>query len=323
MPYVRTILGDIDSTLLGVCYAHEHVVIDESYTTQQTPDFLLADVTKIELELADFRAAGGRAMVDSMPGGGAGRNAAKLAKISRQSAVHILCPTGLHLAKYYPADHWALQATEEQLANLLIGEIERGIAANDLSSPDGRTTLSHRAGLIKVAGGLDRLSAHERKLFRAAGRAQRSTGAPILTHTEQGTAALEQIEILAEAGADLSHVVLSHTDRRPEMAYHRQILKSGVKVEYDSAFRWKPGQGNPTLELCCTLLPEFRGQIMLGMDAARSGYWKSFGGSPGLAYLLSEFVPKLRESGIEQRLIDRVFIDTPAETFSFIERKSS
>ena len=33
MSFVRTVLGDIDPADLGVCSAHEHVIIDRSFTT--------------------------------------------------------------------------------------------------------------------------------------------------------------------------------------------------------------------------------------------------------------------------------------------------
>lgn len=318
--FVRTILGDIDPQQLGFCYAHEHVVIDDSYTTGQSPDFLLADVGKIAQELADAKAAGVTAMIDSMPGGGAGRNVLKLAEVSRRSGVHIVCPTGLHLSKYYPPGHWSTRIDEADLAQLFIDEIERGIDANDLAGPQIQRT-PHKAGLIKVAGGRDALNDHERKCFRAAAAAQVATGAPILTHCEEGAAAIEQIELLRSCGADLSHVVLSHTDRKPDLAYHRDVLSSGVCLEYDSAFRWKPGQENHTLRLVVALHEAFPHQILLGMDAARRGYWRCFGGSPGLTYLAGVFVPMLREAGLSQQAVHRIFIDNPKRAYQFVPKE--
>ncbi|EQD47215.1 aryldialkylphosphatase, partial [mine drainage metagenome] len=119
----------------------------------------------------------------------------------------------------------------------------------------------HRAGVIKIASGLDQLNDQEIKVFTAAGLAHQATGCPILTHTEQGTAALEQIRLLADLDVPLRHVCLSHTDRQPDVACHREILSTGVRIEYDSAFRWKPGQPNHTLNLLLSLLPEFPDQI--------------------------------------------------------------
>ncbi|MDD5199167.1 MAG: hypothetical protein PHC88_05130 [Terrimicrobiaceae bacterium] len=80
--FVRTVLGDIESEALGVCYAHEHIIIDRSYPTMMDPDFLLDSTEKAIVELSGFFAQGGRAMVDSMPCD-SGRNVVKLAEISR------------------------------------------------------------------------------------------------------------------------------------------------------------------------------------------------------------------------------------------------
>jgi len=316
MPFIRTILGDIDASQLGVCYAHEHIVIDESYTTEQTPDFLLADVERIVAELQLLRNAGCRSVVDSMPGGGAGRNVMKLAEVSRRSGLNIVSATGLHLSKYYPHGHWGSRLSAHQLAEVFVAEIQQGIDVNDLAGPDVRRS-PHKAGVIKVAGGLDKLSAHERNLFTAAAVAQVQTGCPILTHTEQGTAAIEQIVVLQANGADLSHVVLSHTDRNPDLAYHRKVLSSGVRVEFDSAFRWKPTDRNNTFDVIVELFAEFPNQIMLGMDAARARYWKSFDGGPGLTFLLDTFAPRLRGAGLSEQDLHRIFVSTPASAFAF------
>jgi len=314
MSFIRTVLGDIVPQELGVCYAHEHIVIAPSYPTEKSPDFLLDDVDLITRELQDLHAAGGRAVVDSMPCD-CGRDVLKLAEVSRRSGVHIIAPTGLHLQKYYPHGHWGEKLSIEELEELWRADIEEGIDALDYSGPLVKRT-PHRAGVIKVAGGRDVLSKHERKIFTAAARVQKATGCPILTHCEEGTAGLEQVQVLAEGGADLKHVVLSHMDRNADISAHRQVLEAGANLEYDSAFRWKT-KHNPTLELLIELLPQFPHQLMLGMDAARRSYWKSFGGSPGLSWLLREFVPQLKERGVSDESINRIFVENPARAYAF------
>lgn len=315
MSFVRTVLGDIPAATLGVCYAHEHVIIDQSFTTDTHPDFLLADVEVATRELTAFHAAGGRAMVDAMPCD-SGRNAIKLAELSRRSGVHLVCPTGLHLAKFYDPGHWGNSYSEEELASLFIAEIEIGIDERDYNGPLVRRS-AHRAGLIKIASERT-FNAREEKIFAAAATADRATGCPILTHTEHGELALEQIERLQQAGVNLKHVCLSHTDRKPDLGYHRELLRQGVRVEFDSAFRWQePTQGNPTLELMIALLPEFSTQIMLGMDAARRGYWRSYGGAPGLTFLLTEFSVALRKAGVSEETLQRIFVSNPVATFAF------
>ncbi|MHB1155387.1 MAG: phosphotriesterase family protein [Phycisphaerales bacterium] len=319
--FVRTVLGDIPPDQMGVCYAHEHLIIDAGFTTHQTPDFLLDDVAKCAAELRETYAVGVRTMVDSMPMA-CGRNVLKLAEVSRLSGVQILCPTGIHLAKYYPPGHWSMRVDAGTLAKLFFREITEGIDANDANGPQWRPT-PHRAGLIKVAGGLNQLDAHQRMTFEAAAAAHRLTGAPILTHTEQGTAAMEQIELLRSLGVDPRHLILSHLDRQPDVAYHRDVLQTGVRIEYDSAFRWKNPDDNPTLQLLTALLPQFPDQIVLGMDAARRSYWTSYGGSPGLAFLQTTWTARMKQAGIHDDPIHRVFVTTPADAYSFTAAKES
>ncbi len=316
MSFVRTVLGDIPPANLGVCYAHEHVIIGPSFATHAHPEFLLDDLDRAALELRGFHAAGGRAMIDSMPCD-AGRRVEKLAALSQQTGVHLVCPTGLHLSKYYDPGHWSGTYTEDELAALFIADIREGIDSHDYNGPLLRRT-AHRAGVIKIASG-PAFTAREERIFAAAAQAHRTTGCPILTHTEQGELALEQIDRLARGGVALAHVCLSHTDRQPDPGYHREILARGVRVEFDSAFRWKlpAGARNPTLDLLLALLPEFPDQIMLGMDAARPAYWRSHGGSPGLTFLLTEFSATLRAAGVSTAALHRIFVTTPAATFAF------
>lgn len=316
MAFLRTVWGDIQSQDVGVCYAHEHVIIDSSFTTFLEPQFLIDSVEKAVIDVAAFRAAGGKTLVDSMPCG-AGRNVAKLAEVARRTGTNILCPTGLHLAKYYPPGHWSERLTTAELTRLFVSEIEEGIDSMDCNGPAiVRTT--HRAGLIKIASGANGLEAREQKIFDAAAAAHRESGAPILTHTEQGEWGLEQIAYLESRGVQPSHLILSHTDRKPDVVYHKELLSTGAMLEYDSAFRWKADQGNPTEDLVVEMCASgYGGQILLGMDAARRGYWKAYGGKPGLAFLLEEFWPRLMVRGVSEAQLTAIFVDNPARCYAF------
>jgi predicted metal-dependent phosphotriesterase family hydrolase len=316
MAFLRTVTGDIDATQAGICYSHEHIIIDRSFTTYCNPDFYLGSVELAVEELKTFRLAGGKTLIDSMPCGG-GRNANKLAAIARATDTHIVCPTGLHLPKYYPPGHWGEYLPVDALAELFIAEIEEGIDEHDLNGPSILRT-DHKAGLIKIATSGEAPTDHERKIIEAAVIAQKATGAPILTHTEQGCGALEQVSLLSDLGASLENAAISHTDRKPDCAYHKEILSSGVMLEYDSAFRWPADGNNPTLDLVLAMVDAgFGGQILLGMDAARQKYWRSYGGKPGMDFLLRSFVPQLRDRGLSETDIDDLFIHNPVRCFAF------
>ena len=313
-PFVRTVLGDISQSEMELTYSHEHIIIEESFPTVSNPLFILNDVDKVSEELTRFYEAGGRTVVDTMPAN-CGRNVEKMAEVSRRSKVNIIIPTGIHLEKYYVPNHWRYFYSEEQLTRLFTDDITVGIDRHDYGGPIVERT-PHRAGLIKLATGDSSISPHQEKIFRAVVNAHKETGAPILTHTNAGHLALEQAELFAKLGADLSHVVISHADRKDDVDYHRELLHTGVNVEYDAAFRWKSGEENITLKLLEKLLPDFPDQITMGMDMAKNSYWKSYGGKPGLTFLIEKFRDKLNKKGLGE-YFKWMFFSNPKKIFTF------
>src|SRR6185369_8650523 len=111
-------------------------------------------------------------------------------------------------------------------------DVEQGIDVYDYSSPIVQRT-SHKAGLIKLATGDEPITSHQQKIFHAVVNTHRSTGVPILTHTNGGKHAIAQAKLFHELGADLEHVVLSHVDRCTDLNYHKELMQTGVYVEYD------------------------------------------------------------------------------------------
>ena len=317
MSFVRTVLGDIDPSEMGITYSHEHIIIEESFPVLQNPDFLLNDTKKISEELKEVYATGGRTMVDTMPAA-CGRNVLKLAEVSRLSGIQIIAPTGIHLPVYYPPRHWQFYLSEEQLTQLFIDDVEIGIDRYDYSSPVVERT-SHKAGMIKLASGDERFTGHLKKIFRAVVATHKKTGVPILTHTNAGKHAIEQTELFHLLDVDLNHVVISHVDRCKDFEYHKALMQTGVRVEYDSAFRWKSGDENFTFTLLEKLLPDYPDQITAGMDAARNTYWKSYGGQPGLTYLLTDFVAELRKRGLADYQ-KKIFIENPKQLYTFVKQ---
>ncbi|MFO1539085.1 MAG: phosphotriesterase [Chloroflexota bacterium] len=315
MTFVRTVLGDIDPAELGVTYAHEHLVIRASWTTVHHPDHLLDSADDAVAELAPAQALGLRSVVDGMPAD-TGRDATLLAEISRRSGLHVLAPTGFHHERHYPPRHWTGRVATDELAGVLIGEIEVGIDALDLSAPVVRRT-PHRAGLIKVAGSLGGPSDRDTPIFIAAALAQARTGAPILTHCEQGTGGLEQVVLLERHGARAGGIALSHVDKVVDRGYHRELAATGATLEYDQSFRWGDAE-NGTLRLLGWAAEDGRlDRVILGMDAARRGYWAVHGGTPGMAWLLGPFAERMRAIGLTDADLHALFVTNPARVYAF------
>ena len=76
----------------------------------------------------------------------------------------------------------------DQMAALFVREITEGMAETLL-----------KAGLIKCATGEGQISAKEEQVLRAASRAHKQTGCPIITHTTDGLGP-EQLDIFESEG---------------------------------------------------------------------------------------------------------------------------
>jgi predicted metal-dependent phosphotriesterase family hydrolase len=57
------------------------------------------------------------------------------------------------------------------------------------------------------------------------------------------------------------------------------------------------------------------GAMMLGLDLGQRDYFRSYGGGPGLAYLMGTFVPRLR-SRVGEDAVREILVDAPARAFA-------
>lgn len=306
MTFIRTVLGDIAPEQLGVCYGHEHVIgrppgipdgADEDFT----------DENAALRELGWYTQAGGRSLIE-MSTPDYGRDAAAMIRISRASGVHLVAATGYNKDKF--SLPFTRDASIEELTARFVADIETGM--------DGTPA---RAGLVKAAANKNEISAAEEKLYRAATRAHRQTGAPISTHSEAGTMMLEQVALFREEGADLSHVVIGHVDRLLDYDLHRKLAETGVTLSYDQFAKEKYYPDRERIAVIKRLIADgFGGQILLAGDMAKHSYWPSYnaGGGPGLTFILWRILPWMREEGIAEDDIQRMLVDNPARVFQFI-----
>ena len=293
--FVRTVLGDVHPSELGVTYCHEHLIIDSPIVAERFPHIHLPSVAEALAEATLCQRAGVGTMVDAMPEGG--REIDRLREISRQTGIHIVSASGLHTEKYY---EFPLAESPEVLASRFVAEIESG------------------CGVIKVATGPEGVNERARSVFKAASIAHGQTGAPILTHCEEGQGGLEQLALLSDLSVNLDRVVLSHTDKLVDEVYHRDLLDSGVNLEYDQSLRQAGAEDQTTAWLVISMVEAgFLGQLMLGTDGARRTLWRTLGGSPGLAWLFEGFVPILEDLGLGEIELMALLIDNPARWLKF------
>ena len=305
-PIIRTILGDIAPAQLGVCYGHDHL-LGQPPSAFAKDDLMLDDCEMALKELQAFKAVGGRAVVE-MTTPDYGRDAAGMGWLSQQTGVHIIAATGYNHEKF--STPFLQDISIDELVARYVQDVAIGM---------DDTTFS--AGLIKAASPLDEISPLAEKMLVAAAKAHHVTGAPISTHTEAGTMALEQIELLLNAGVAPHNIVIGHLDRKLEWDYHLAIAQTGVFMGFDQISKTKYYPDETRADFICRLIDAGHGQqVLLSSDLARRSYWHSYSKDAvlGYQYILTKFVPLLQKYGLLSIQTDMLLVDNPARAFSFV-----
>jgi phosphotriesterase-related protein len=313
--FVRTVLGDIPAQELGFTHCHEHIFILPGRSQEIDPGFLLDDLDKTTAELSLFYAAEGRTVVDAQ--GICQERAPKLQKLaSERSKVNIIASTGFHRGAFYAPDHFRYQESAESMAARMIEEIKVGMAIYSGSEIVERTNI--RAGLIKFASDYHVINDNARKVAEAVAAAHLATGAPILTHCERGTCAMEQVDLFSKLGVHPSCLIVSHLDRNLDLYVHEDVAHAGAYLVYDGISRLELHSDMEIIELIRRMLEEGYGrQILFGMDMGRRSMWKSYGGGPGMTYIGNVFLLKLRRAGLTYEPIEAFTNRNPTDALAF------
>ena len=315
MSYVRTVLGDIDSRELGVTNIHDHLLIRAGVGVLRNSDFHLDSVEKACEEVELFKAGGGQSIVDMMPMG-TGRDAEGLVEVARRTGVNVIAASGFHQAEYYTGDHWIHRYSSQQLADLFVADITLGMDRYDYTGPLV-DRLNAKAGVLKVATEHHLMLPVQHKLFEAVAEAHQRTGAPISTHTTLGTFALEQVEKLCAYGVAPDAVIVGHVDRNLDLGYHKAIAQTGAYLDYDGPSRIKYYPDSKIIEVIGAMFESGYGaHVLLGNDLATRSSHRSYGGGPGLGYLLDVFVPRLQEAGMSQSDVEQILVENPSRALS-------
>jgi len=313
---IRTLLGDVEG-FDGVAYLHEHLILDSPLIADRFPHIHLHDVEAAVAEVTACRQAGAGLMVDAMPIS-AGRDAVRLAEISRRAGVAIVAATGLHHDRYYGPRHWTNRVGVDRLTELFIADLLEGVDIHDYTGPVVERS-PHRAGIVKVATSGESPDARDERNLEAAAAASRATGAPVLTHCEDGRGGLAQIERLRDLGVPAGAVILSHVDKADDPGYLRDLAATGAVLELDQSLRDRDaGLDSRTVRAIVGLVEAgFEESIVVGTDGARRSLWASLGGEPGLAWLAAELPRLLRRVGLDDRVVDLVMHGNGARALSW------
>jgi phosphotriesterase-related protein len=317
---VRTVTADVAPGGLGFTLAHEHLIAHVPRFVTDA-DLRLSDETEAAAELALYRAAGGGALVE-MTTIDYGRDAQALARLQTTSGIRVVAATGFNKARF--ADRISERHDTETIAAWMEREIETGMvpaAAESLELPSRTQPEPLLAGLIKASSSLGGATPAERKVFVAAARAHGATGAPISTHTEKGTWAIEQARLLIDLGVVPDKILLSHLDLKPDLGYHIEVLATGVRIGLDQFGKSKYLPDADRLDLVEALAGRgFLDRIMLSGDMARRSAWIVNSGGPGLVHIPTTIRRALADRGFGPADLEQLFEGNAASWLAFQPR---
>lgn len=297
-PHVMTALGPVDPGALGVTLHHEHVIAKPMDVGANDPDLLLdsRDVAFAELEDAFY--AGLRTIVDMTPAD-YGRDPDAIYWVAQRAPVHLVVITGHH--KHLHAAPWVGDKTAKEIAAVSTDEIRNGIGGTPM-----------RAGVIKAGTSLNEISEVEERVLRAAAIAHLETGAPISTHTDKGTMALEQLAILRSEGVSPDRVIVGHLDFALDEDYLRRVADTGAFISFDQVSKTKYAADSARADMLKRLADVGHlGQLLISGDLARKSYWLAYGGDPGFRYLVETFPVTLMEAGFTAPQVRQILVENP------------
>jgi phosphotriesterase-related protein len=304
---VVTVRGPIAPEALGITLSHDHILIDAfGLFGDSSYAWILDDEEVMAREVERYRTAGGGSIVDPT-NIGIGRQPEGLRRISERTGVHIVMGAGWYRERCYQRYIW--EEMPDQLADRLVIELTEGVDGTGI-----------RPGFIGEIGTERKtISPVQERVFRAAGRAHRRTGCPIMTHTTHfGELAVEQLALLAEEGVDPRRVIVSHLGDRVGISFWLPIAARGAFLNIDNLGFVG---GYAPLEVRADNVAAFVAeglidQVMLSNDICLLDQLAAYGG-PGYDNVIRNSLPLLRERGLSEDQIETMTVRNPARAFAY------
>lgn len=306
-PRVRTVLGDIEPSALGVTDYHEHLF----QNTQMLPGDSLDDEVASTAEAAALRQSGATAMVEATPFG-LGRWPSAVARASAATGLHVVHTSGAHREAHYAGSHPMLGEDSGCLRGRFTRDLFVGMTDDNgdrALTPGGSPVL---AGLLKIGIGYWSITTFERRVAEVVGSISAETGAPVMVHLEHGSAAHEILDLLSEQGCRPERVALAHVDRNPDSGLLLELAARGARLGFDGPARYQRWPDSTILDCLSAVVASGGGtRLLLGGDVARRSRYLAYGGMPGLQYLFDRFVPRLRQE-VGELATNSILVDNPA-----------
>jgi predicted metal-dependent phosphotriesterase family hydrolase len=301
-----TVLGRVAASQLGMTLMHEHVLVDFIGAAQVSRDrYDPREVfTSVLPHLRRLYGAGCRTLVECTPAF-IGRDPALLASLSEASKLNLITNTGYYGAaddNFIPA--WAYQEPATQLADRWVKEYEEGIEGTGI-----------KPGIIKIGVDAGRLSKIDEKLVKAAALTHLHTGLTIASHTGDGIAALEQLDLLKKLGVRPNAFIWVHAHNEPNCELQFQAAAQGCWVEFDGI---SPASMDLHQELIRNMVDrKLIHRTLISQDAGWYHVGEPGGGEfRSYDFLFNRFLPELRKRGISESSIQQLLVGNPRQVLT-------
>jgi phosphotriesterase-related protein len=318
---IETVTGSIAPQDLGRTLMHEHLTAGfagyEANTSRPGQSFEERVAVCID-QIHRLRDLGFTSMLDPCPND-LGREVELMAKVSQDTHFNIVFATGLYKESSSGSPYWKFRANfggdqSEPMAELFIHELRRGV---------GDTGI--KAGIIKVASDAHQITDYEMTILKAAALASNETGAPITTHTDEGTMGDEQQRILISLGVPAHRIIIGHCCATDDHEYHMHIAKQGSYLGFDRFGLENVFPDEKRIASLVRLIQQGAGdRVIVSNDSVWC--WRGEYFVLAVAERMRELLdpthftrivmPKLLEAGVTQQQLDSILVDNPRRFFS-------
>jgi len=311
---IRTVTGDIHSDDLGFTYSHEHLLGAPPVHKRVDEDLVILDPAMAKVEAQAALDVGVKSLYEASAWDYS-RQPEDLRRISEETGLQIIACGGFNKGEWF----------DDLLADHSIEQLQAQIVADVTTGMNGTTV---RAGAIKYGTSYNRVTPAEDRVLRAAARAHRQTGAVLHGHTETGTMAITQLDMLEEEGVDLNRVGIVHLMRNPDPYVHKHIAKRGTYLCYDGFAKIKYFPESTRIHVILDVVEAgYADRILIGGDLARRTDLTAYTGGPGLHYIAGAWLPRFRDELAQRHysqadideLVRLFFVENPKRYFTFGE----
>ena len=312
MATVETTRGPVDLDELGLTLIHEHFRATDEAMRFQFPHLYDEDA-EWEAAINDATAVKGHGVATVVEPSAMflHRDARFSKRVADESGLNVILATGVYTYEHLPQP--LMNRSEDQIAEIYVHEIENDIQGTGI-----------KAAFIKCAADEAGVTPNVEKMHRAAARASKQTGRPIMAHSRPASGTgIEQMRVLTEEGVDPAKVQIAHTGDTDDLDYIERLLDTGCWIGMD---RYGLDLFLPTEQRNATALAllerGYADRMFLSQDWCSTLDWfppdvleqlhESLTPNWSMTFLFEQVIPELKERGMTQEQLDQIMVENPA-----------